>query len=699
MSSSTRIPFLRLTPPSQCFSTKRRDSKREPKRLLLLITLLPPPFLLPQLRSHNHSTSHNSNKRQNNRGRGRGRHNQQCPWYNNNWQNNWNPSWSIPYYQGPIPQWSGFPTPWTQQGNRGILGSAPQRPPQTQALIADAQFQPTTDFAQAFNTMTIADPGAANWYMDSGATAHLASSSGTLKSILKNCTGISVKVGNGSHIPITSSGSTSLASYSRPLSLNNVLVAPNIIKNFISVRRFTNDNWCSVEFDPFGFSIKDLSTKKILLRSDSSGELYSVPSHINKPTTTPQALVVAAPSLWHKRLGHVNNGSLRSLMSSNSISCNKGQLPLVCEACQLGKHLKLPFSDSNKTVSAPFALVHSDIWNSPVSSLTGIKYYVLFLDHFSHILWVYPLRKKSEVFSKFADFCAFVKTQFKTSIQSFQCDNDGEYNNTKFLNFFSSSGIVVRFSCPHTSQQNGRSERMIRTINNTIRTLLFQARLPTSYWVEALHTAVHLLNILPSTSIQNRVPYTILYQKKPSYTHLRTFGCLCFPNLNHSFLHKLAARSTPCLFLGYPSSHKGYRCVDLKTRKIIISRHVVFDESIFPLAKTHSTSLPKSYDFLDETSELSPTFKNILVSPMQPSPVPAQSASSSTILPTATTLSAPPQRHPMTTRSRDSTLRQRTPINLHTSTISPLPTSHLKALNDPNWNPSMTDEYGALVKW
>lgn len=136
-------------------------------------------------------------------------------------------------------------------------------------------------------------------------------------------------VGNGSRIPISSSGSAHLTSSSRPLSLQNVLVAPNIIKNLISVRRFTNDNWCSVEFDPFGFSIKDLNTKKILLRSDSSGEQYSVPCQINKPTTPHQALVVDSPYLWHKRLAHVNNASLRTLIPKNYISCNTDKFLFV----------------------------------------------------------------------------------------------------------------------------------------------------------------------------------------------------------------------------------------------------------------------------------------------------------------------------------------------------------------------------------
>lgn len=437
---------------------------------------------------------------------------------------------------------------------------------------------------------------------------------------------------------------------------------------------------------------------RTLLRSNSVGELYSVPCQTNKPTTSasPTALVVADSSIWHKRLGHVNDASLNYLISAKSISCNKRHLPTCCEACQMGKHLKLPFYDSNKTVSSLFEIVHSDIWTSPISSISGFKYYVLFLDHFSHFLWVYPLRYKSEVFSKFTHFSAYVKTQFKTTIQSFQCDNGGEFNNAQFHNYFSSNGIVARFSCPQTSQQNGRSERMIRTIKNTIRTLLFQARLAPTYWIEALHTAVHLLNILPSSTIQNKTPYSLLYQKQPTYSHLRTFGCLCFPNINHSHLHKLSARSTPCVFLGYPTNHKGYRCLDLKTRKIIISRHVIFDETIFPSAQTPSTPAKNTYTFLEDT-ETSPVFKQILHKPM----VPAHCLSGPTIPPAvnqpAPVHSLPPTRHPMTTRSRDGTRKQKSVLSLHT-TVSPIPNSHLQALKDPNWNPAMTVEYDALIK-
>lgn len=295
-----------------------------------------------------------------------------------------------------------------------------------------------------------------------------------------------------------------------------------------------------------------------------------------------------------------------------------------------------------------------------------------------------------------------VKTQFNSQLKSFQCDNGGEYNNSDFHRYFDTHGIQVRFSCPHTSQQNGKSERMIRTINNTIRALLFQAHLSPSYWVEALHVAVHILNILPSSAIHNKIPFSILFNKPPKYDHLKVFGCLCFPNLNHSNLHKLSPRSTPCLFLGYPSQHSGYRCLDLKTNKIIISRHVLFDETVFPAAQKQSQAA--TYQFLEILDDPSPLFKAILQSSIPTPPLPSTATTPTPPLsqsnPPATTIIAAPSAptgHSMTTRSKAGIHKPKSVLSLLTS-VSPLPNSHIKALSDPNWNPAMTDEYDAIIK-
>lgn len=65
----------------------------------------------------------------------------------------------------------------------------------------------------------------------------------------------------------------------------------------------------------------------------------------------------------------------------------------------------------------------------------------------------------------------------------------------------------MHLSCPYTCQQNGKSERMLCTLNNIIRTLLFYAYLPSTYLVEVLHVATHLLNIIPCTTLKNNTPY------------------------------------------------------------------------------------------------------------------------------------------------------------------------------------------------
>ncbi|GJZ11948.1 ribonuclease H-like domain-containing protein [Tanacetum coccineum] len=290
---------------------------------------------------------------------------------------------------------------------QGILGPAP-------AIYAS---QPTP-LPSAFSTMPLQDP---TWHMDTGASSHLNFNASNLSTIFDKRLFPSVHVGDGKSIPVTNTGHSIIPSHHRPLHLHNVLVTPNIIKNLISVRQFTRDNNCTIEFDAFGFSVKDYLTRHILLRCDSSSDLYPV----TKPSTSPIAFLSTSASTWHQRLGHPGDQVLRSLVSSRFISCNKEKSSHICHACQLGKHVKLPFHSSDSIVEHCFDIIHSDLWTSPIISSSGFKYYVLFLDHFSHFLWIYPLRSKSDMFDKFLHFRNYVKNQFKCEIKNFQCDHGG----------------------------------------------------------------------------------------------------------------------------------------------------------------------------------------------------------------------------------------------------------------------------------
>ena len=117
---------------------------------------------------------------------------------------------------------------------------------------------------------------------------------------------------------------------------------------------------------------------------------------------------------------------------------------------------------------------------------------------------------------------------------------------------------------------------MIRMTNDVMRTLLIQASLPPRFWAKSLHTVTYLLNHLSSTASPAATRHHALFGTPPRYDHLHVFGCACYPNNSATAPHKLAPRSTRCVFLGYSPDHKGYRC---------------FDESDLPYS-TSSTASP-----------------------------------------------------------------------------------------------------------
>jgi transposase InsO family protein len=255
----------------------------------------------------------------------------------------------------------------------------------------------------------------------------------------------------------------------------------------------------------------------------------------------PHILVAVATSTWHRRLGHPGSDALSSLSRSSFISCNSTND--FCHACQLDKHIRLPFSSSSSRAEKTFNLLHLDLWTSPVISVFSSKYYLVILDDFTHYLWIFPLKQKSDTFTTLSNFFAYVATQFSYTIKAIQCDNGREFDNSSTRTFLLSKGAQLRMSCPYTSPQNGKVERIIHTINNVIRTLVIQASLPGRYWVEGLHTTVYLLNRLPTKTIGVACPHVALFGSAPLYEHLRIFGCACYPNIAATVAHKLAPRS------------------------------------------------------------------------------------------------------------------------------------------------------------
>jgi hypothetical protein len=153
--------------------------------------------------------------------------------------------------------------------------------------------------------------------------------------------------------------------------------------------------------------------------------------------------------------------------------------------------------------------------------VSGSKYYFVILDDFTHYLWTFPLKLKSDTFTTLSNFFAYVCSQFGNTFKSIQCDNGHEFDNSSTRTFLLSKGTQLRMSYPYTSSQNGKVKCIIHSINNVIHTLLIHTSLLGYYLVEGLHTATYLLNRLPSKTVQAGCPHRTHFGSAPSYEHLR----------------------------------------------------------------------------------------------------------------------------------------------------------------------------------
>nr|GLL27111.1 hypothetical protein L195_g010371 [Ipomoea trifida] len=117
-----------------------------------------------------------------------------------------------------------------------------------------------------------------------------------------------------------------------------------------------------------------------------------------------------------------------------------------------------------------------------------------------------------------------------------------------------------------------------------------------SVWHQRLgHPSAKILSLLKG----KKSPYSKLYHKEPNYKSLRVFGCLCFPSLRHQGGNKFVKKTYPCVFIGYSPIHKGYRCYEPRTKRVYISRHVVFDEGKFLYKPSSPESIHVPIEFAE----------------------------------------------------------------------------------------------------
>jgi len=563
-------------------------------------------------------------------------------------------------------------------------------------------------------------PPEENWYPDTGATHHLTNNLQNLNISSEEYSGQDqIRIGNGTGLSISHSGSATLSLSRRKFLLNQLLHVPHICKNLLSVRQFASDNDVFFEFHSSFFVIKDCKTKLPVHQGPLKDGLYHLfPPSV--PSSTSQALVGERTSSqsWHQRLGHPALRTVNLVLSRFQLPVLSNKASSPCNVCPQAKGHQLPFSASQTFICNPLDLIYSDVWGpSPTISINGNRFYVSFVDAFSRFTWVYPIQSKSDVMQVFLNFQSMVERLLNAKIKSVQTDWGGEYRNLH--KYFQSVGILHRVSCPHTHQQQGCVERKHRHLIDTTLALLAASSLPKKFWDEACLTSCYLINRLPTPLLKNLSPFEKLFSQVPDYKFLKVFGCACFPNLRAYNSHKFSLRSKPCVFLGYSTLHKGYKCYHSETGRIYVSRDVIFHEDVFPFSNTTTnpaspSSIPSSVSLsIPNSLAVSPppteSIPNLTSSPTRPSPSTSSVSSfSSPAEPDVAPDQQPTRIHPMRTRSQnnvstirkltDGTVRYPLPRALLSEAAITEPTCFTNAVKVNEWRTAMQTEFNALLK-
>ena len=213
-----------------------------------------------------------------------------------------------------------------------------------------------------------------------------------------------------------------------------------------------------------------------------------------------------------------------------------------------------------------------------IESLGGNRYFVTFIDDYSRKLWIYLLKRKSEVFDVFKNFKVLAERQSDEKLKLLRSDGGGEYTSNEFHEFCQTTGIIHEVVAPYTPQHNGTAERVNRTLLNMARSMLKTKNLPKKLWGEAVATAAYLLNRCPSKRLNGQTPEEAWTGLKPTVSHLRIFGSICYMHILAALRKKLDDRGEKLILVGYHPTG-AYKARDPVSGKIVISRDLKFDES------------------------------------------------------------------------------------------------------------------------
>nr|GFA84365.1 integrase, catalytic region, zinc finger, CCHC-type, peptidase aspartic, catalytic [Tanacetum cinerariifolium] len=171
-----------------------------------------------------------------------------------------------------------------------------------------------------------------------------------------------------------------------------------------------------------------------------------------------------------------------------------------------------------------------------------------------------------------------IHVRLKVPLRHIRTDNGTEFVNHTLRDYYEEVGISHETSVARSPQQNGVVERCNRTLIEAARTLLIYTQAPLFLWAEAVATAYFPQNRSIIRLRHGKTPYELLHNKLPDLSFFHVLGALCYPINDSENLGKLQPKADIGIFIGYAPTKKAFRIYNRRTRRIVETIHVDFDE-------------------------------------------------------------------------------------------------------------------------
>jgi len=435
--------------------------------------------------------------------------------------------------------------------------------------------------------------GSLTWVLDSSATSHMAAGDKGI-TVQAAASWAKVTLANGDKVPIKGHGHVSKevgkGNTKVRMVLAEAMLVPDLTSNLLSVRAVDSNSGAVVFVGVAWYILSDgddVRSSGVLDKASVVGKVNDQEQYVLKVTPVKASANAASTrisgeaELWHLRFNHLGIENLKRAVKMvdgmpSSVTDAERVVGTLCVPCVDEKIVQAPHPRSS-TKTTKCELVHTDVGGPLTESLSGSIYFVTALEDRTGFITATTIKTEGMASQVLKTLTKQLETLTGVHVKRVRHEGAKEYLTNDLKAWYEDKGITSEMTAPYKAQQNGKEERVNRTLMERVRAALLDAGAEEELWAEALASVVHVLNRSPKSGL-DVTPLEALTRRRPNVSGFRVWGSRAWALKPKKQQRKLELRTDVARFVGYRVGGKAYCILEGGTNKVFERRDVLMEE-------------------------------------------------------------------------------------------------------------------------